>query len=444
MVGKRGYVVLLALVFLSIFFVLVTSAMNYVLQYEKYENFTLASVQALNIAEAGTDQALSQLNLNPSYTGETNTVLNGGTFTTVVTNDPSGSKVITSTGYVPDSTNPAATRIVKITAGVNPTVVSFRYGIQSGNGGFVLNGNSNSWVDGNVFSGGPVVATGQGDLIKGDVISAGATGLINSIHATGTAFAHTIQNSTIEKDAHYQTITSTTVSGSNCPNAHCFPNSTDQNTVALPISDAQISQWESDAAVNVATCTNGSYTISSNVTLGPLKIPCDLNINGTGGGVIVTIAGPVWVQGNISTSQTSIIKMAASLGSQNVAIIADNPTASTTSGTISITQNVSFQGSGSVGSFVFMISQNGDAENGGTHNVDALTMNNGSSALVAYASHGRITLSQSTGVKEVTAYKIVLANSAQVTYDSGLPSTIFESGTGGSWTFTPGSYRVVQ
>jgi hypothetical protein len=71
-------------------------------------------------------------------------------------------------------------------------------------------------------------------------------------------------------------------------------------------------------------------------------------------------------------------------------------------------------------------------------------MSQGASALVAYAAHGLANLSQSVSVKEVTAYKIALSQSANVTYDTGLPSTLFESGPGGSWSFTPGSFAIIK
>ena len=89
-----------------------------------------------------------------------------------------------------------------------------------------------------------------------------------------------------------------------------------------------------------------------------------------------------------------------------------------------------------------MISQNNSAETGGSTN--AISMGQGASALVGYASHGQITLSQSTNVKEITAYKIVLTNTASVTYDTGLSNTLFESGPGGSWVVTPGTYSIVR
>jgi len=64
--------------------------------------------------------------------------------------------------------------------------------------------------------------------------------------------------------------------------------------------------------------------------------------------------------------------------------------------------------------------------------------------LVAYAAHGLIPLANSVSLKEVTAYKIKLQNSAKVTYDTGLPSAVFQSGPGGSWSFVPGTYAITR
>jgi hypothetical protein len=179
------------------------------------------------------------------------------------------------------------------------------------------------------------------------------------------------------------------------------------------------------------TCTNGKYVISESDTIGPIHVPCDLEIKGSSSGITVTITGHIWVEGNIDTSLKSLIRIDPGAAEKNFAIIADDRSDPINSGIIRITQNVSFEGSGTEGSYVFMISQNKSSENGG--NLDALSMSNGSSALVGYASHGQISLAQSTGVKEITAYKIVLKNSAQVTYDTGLPNLLFQAGPGGGY-----------
>ena len=68
---------------------------------------------------------------------------------------------------------------------------SFNYGVQSGIGGVLLENSSS--IIGNVYSNGPVDGAGS-NLIKGDVVSAGPSGLVKDIHATSSVYAHTIQN----------------------------------------------------------------------------------------------------------------------------------------------------------------------------------------------------------------------------------------------------------
>jgi hypothetical protein len=291
-----------------------------------------------------------------------------------------------------------------------------------------------------VFSGGSVIGNNN-NLISGDVVSAGAGGLIKGIHATGNAYAHTIGQAgagnavTIDGDAYYVSKTNTTVSGT------LHPGSPDLSTVPLPISDAKIAEWEATAVAGgtISNCdAQGNYEITSSRSLGSIKIACNLVVKSTS--AVLTVIGPIWVAGNITTQTGPTIKLDASLGSQNVAIIADNPSNTTGSGVITIGQSTIFQGSGAVGSFVFLISQNNSAETGGS-NV-AIDMGQGASALVAYAAHGLLTLSQSVSVKEATGYKIDLSQSANVTYDTGLPSTVFQTGAGGSWAIVPGTYSM--
>ena len=434
---NRGYVLVMALVFLGIFVTASAAYVNSTTGFSRSARYDVESAQALALAEAGMDKAVYELNQNTSYVGETNTSIGAGVFTVNVSNINSTTKQITATGYVPNSSNPTATRIVKANVGINNAVASFYYGVQSGMGGFLLDNTSS--ITGNVYSGGSVIGSSQ-NYIYGDVISAGPTGLVYGIHATSSVYARTIGNAStntiIDKNAYYATtMTNTTVSGTS------YPNSPDQATTSLPISDAQIAEWEALAAAGgTATCTSGSYNISSgNVSLGPIKIPCDLTISNTS---TVTINGHIWVTGNIIIQNSAIVKMAPSLGAESVAIIADNPSNRLTSSTIAVKNTASFQDSGTVGSFVLLVSQNNSAENavGG----EAIELENNVSAMIAYAAPGLIELENSISLKEVTAYKIHLKNSANVKYDTGLANVVFDSGPGASWNFVPGTYAITR
>lgn len=412
---KGGYIMILnTLLFIGIIMIILLGIANVTLSRLSSSKGFVASKQAYIATQSAAQEAMYMLARNININ---NVAVNLYPVSATATITTDGSfKKITSTadafGYV---------RNLQLNM-LRGTGISFHYAIQSGRGGFELRNSSS--VTGNVFSNGTI--TGSGNFIRGEVVSASSTGLINNIHATGTVYSHTIQNSIIDKDAHYVNLTNTTVSGTK------YPNSPDLPEVPLPITDEQIAGWEAIAlGGGTATCTNGSYDITASTTIGPLKIPCNLNIIGTGGGFNVTIKGHIWVEGNITMTNKATIKMDPSLGNQNVAIIADNPAAPNTSGIISIGQNSLFENSGTAGSYVFMISQNKSSESGGS--TDAISLNNGASALVAYAIHGQINLAQSVSVKEVTAYKIILSNSANVTYDTGLPSILFSTGPGGGY-----------
>jgi type II secretory pathway pseudopilin PulG len=166
--NQKGYALLVALVFLAIFSILSSIMIGYSVQYNKTESYAVASSQALNLAEAAIDHAFYQLNQNSSYIGESDIPLGNGTFTISVASIDSNTKSITGSGYVPNSTNPIAYRTIKVNANVGQSVISFRYGIQVGNGGFTMLGGST--LNGSVYSNGNISAT-------------------NGVHITGAAVA---------------------------------------------------------------------------------------------------------------------------------------------------------------------------------------------------------------------------------------------------------------
>lgn len=302
------------------------------------------------------------------------------------------------------------------------TGVSFPYGTEVGNGGLILENNSS--VAGSVYSNGPVIGS-ESNLIKGDVLSAGPQGKIDGVHATSSAYAHTIQNSTIDKDAHYQVLSNTTVLGT------LHPGSPDQSATTLPISDSQVAQWESDAEAGGVISSPCPYEIESDITIGPKKIACDLEVSGS---PTVTLKGALWVTGNILIKNTATIHVDSSLGAKSVPVIADTPSNQTTSSKITLENSVVFQGSGSSTSFVLMLSQNKSAEQGGGEKAIEVK-NSVSGALLVYAGHGEIQLQNNIKVKEVSAYRIRLKNSAEVRYETGLANLIFTAGPGGGYVF---------
>jgi hypothetical protein len=307
---------------------------------------------------------------------------------------------------------------------------SFHYGVQVGDGGVRME--QSSMITGNLYSNGPVESISANE-IKGDVVSAGLTGLVKGVHATGTVYAHNITNSTIDKDAYYQVIDGVTKVGPSeqtCLNPYCHPVSPDQPLIEMPIPDEIIEIWKAGAAQGTLITSPCPYVINNNTTIGPAKLTCDLQIKGLDS-PIITIGGPIWVEGNITIEQKSIIRVAASLGRKSVAIIADKESNRLTSSKIELQNSVVFEGSGLEGSYVLVLSQNNSAENGG--NESAITIaQTVSGDLLMYAGHGKIHLNNLSDLCEVTAYKILMENQANVIYKTGLANLLFESGpTGG-------------
>ncbi|HEY4508826.1 MAG TPA: hypothetical protein VJC13_00915 [Candidatus Paceibacterota bacterium] len=432
MVSKynKGAAMLVAVIFfLFASLTVVLGIINPILKQAAISKSIIYSKESYYLAEGALEDVVYRLKNNKQVSSTEVLSLNGDISTTTVANTVSGKQVVSLATAMGLSRKMQADVVLG-------TGISFHYGIQAGDGGFSLSNSSS--VTGNIYSSGSI--TGSGNLLSGDAVSTGSSGFIQGVHITGSAYAHTLGASgagtTVDGDAYYTTIASNvSVAGTK------YPNSSDQATSSLPISDDQINEWEADALaggiMDSSFCdsynlSSNTCTISSSKSIGPKKIPFNLLIKSSSG--VLTVTGHLWVTGNITAQTGPTIQMASALGSTNVAVIADNPADRSSSGIINIGQSTVFQGSGAVGSFVFMISQNNSAENGGS--TEAISMNQGASALVAYAGHGQVSLSQSVSVKEVTAYKINLSQSANVTYDTGLPSLLFQSGPAGGYDVT--------
>jgi len=314
---------------------------------------------------------------------------------------------------------------------------SFSYAVQTGRGGFFLY--NNSTINGSIYANGPVVGGNSNansyNIIHGGIVSAGPTGSVDHVRSTSTVYSHFIHHATIDGDAHYQSFngasSTVTVAGTR------FPDASDQPTTTFPISDALISQWEENAASGGSvTCTGDTYTISSSVTIGPKKIPCDLVISGNG--TIVTLTGNLLVTGNITMNGTGgsgiQMKVADSVGDKSIAVIADDASDRAESGEVVISGNTNFYGStGNANSYVLVISQNNGEETGESSD-DAIKVVNGAAGnLLIYASHGGIRLQNNVNLRGVTAYKLSLENNTVVNYSIGLAQTLFTSGSGGAW-----------
>lgn len=372
-----------------------------------------SSKKSFLMAESGAEDLAYRIIKGKNY--NTTEILSlDGYFATTTVSGLSGEKEITATGTVSKMIRKSKMKLT------NNDGVSFHYGVQVGEGGLIME--NSSLVQGNVFSNGPIVGQNS-NLVKGDIVSAGPSGSVVGSHATGTIYAHNISNSDIDKDAYYTTISNTTVDGI------MHPNSPDQATSSLPITDAMIEDWKTAASVSVIN-SPCPYEINSNSTIGPVKINCNLKIKNS---PTITIAGPIWVSGNIEIENNPIVKLTSSLGVNSVAIIADNPSNRTTSSKIELENSAQFQNSGTEGSYILFVSQNNSAQNGGSEKA-IRAENNIFGDVLVYAGHGEVHLKDNISLREVSAYKIRLSNSAQVVYKTGLANLLFTSGPSGGYS----------
>lgn len=311
---------------------------------------------------------------------------------------------------------------------------AFNYGLQAGNGGITLSNGSD--IFGNVYSNGIVQGAGSAEVF-GDIVSAGPSGLVADITADGSIFANTIDTIEAGTDAHYNVQI-----GTNAQNPVAgtrYTPATNQVPVDMPISTTTLQEWK-DAVTDYGTvitatnplCSSGTYTIDTSITIGYLKVECNLDIKKTGSGIIVTVDGPIWVEGNISFTQGPTIIADSSLGRLSAQFIADNPGDRINSSRIEVRNSTNFNGSGDSRSYIMLLSMNESSSLGGTVTaIDVLQSANGQ--ILVYAAGGLIEVGNNIDLREVTGYKINVANGSSITYESGLASLVFTSGPGGAY-----------
>lgn len=168
--NQSGQILVLVFISLGVVLFTVLFIVSGVRIYFQNTAYSVDAEKATALAEAGVDKAIASLNkTGGSYNGESETVLGNGSYSVTITSQNPGTKVIESTGYVPDKAGARAKRTVKITA-ANGTGVAFVYGLQVGEGGLEL-GNGNL-VKGSIYSNGNIIS-GNGNTITGDAWVAG-------------------------------------------------------------------------------------------------------------------------------------------------------------------------------------------------------------------------------------------------------------------------------
>ncbi|MFP4539538.1 MAG: hypothetical protein ACLFNN_01215 [Candidatus Paceibacterota bacterium] len=404
--GQAVLIAVLFFVFISLSLILAISAP--VLSHMKASKFLHSSVMAMSAAESGAEDVAYRLMNGFDIEAEETVSLKEGQ-ATVSYSKNDDDIILESKGVVPDDV------IRKIRVGLQPGVgINFAYAIQVGNGGLILENSAS--VKGNVFSIGSV--EGGGNEIDGSVIVADTGNYMRGIEALESAHAFRLEDSHIHSDAYYMEIDNTTVMGD------MNPDTEPAEPVDLPITEETVDGWKEYAEDGDVINCNDTYVIDSEETIGPAHITCDLEIRGN---PTVTLEGHVWVEGDIEFKNSPTIKISDSLGDESVVFLADDPADRIDGSTISLGNNPTFEGAaGSDNSFLFMVSMNEAAAEGGS----APAMTDGQKAsgdVFMYTEKGEISVSNNIDITGLTAYRIRAKNSAVVEYQDGLSDTFFSA-----------------
>ena len=425
--SQRGVVgVYLAIIVVIVTLGIVTSIVTVTLGQQRIIRNITQSAQAYYAAEAGAEDALLRLQNSMSFTSSY--VFPVGTTasaSTTISSAIGGVRTITVEG---DENN--RVRKTQIVYQIDSEEISFNFGAQVGDGGIEMNANSK--IIGNVFSNGtiigPIDPVDTATITESAVVARNGSKIDRNMIINKDAQVHTCKDSTIDGNLTYVSGGSTncTVGGS----TNTQPG--EINPANFPLSSALITDWKNDAQAGGVSV--GNMTISSDSTLGPLKIDGDLTIDNS---AILTLNGTLWVTGNLDISNGATIQLDAGYGDLSGLVITD--------GWIHIKNNSIFQGSGQSASFLMLLSTLACTGSGGAgcgHHDGAIDLHNNATGAVFYAENGLIHLHNNVGVKELVAYKIELGNNAVLTYDTGLSSSLFSSGPGGRWAVS--SWKEIQ
>jgi len=398
-IKEKGQVmVTMVIFFISITTIIILGLTNPIISHISMATSISVSKESFYAAEAGIEDVVYRLKMGlPVATSQVLAVGNHSVTTTVV--DESGGKIITSIGEANDYFRKIKTTVI-LGEGV-----SFHYGLQVGTGGIEMSNNSR--VNGNVYSNNKIEGS-NGARITGSAYVSNF-GFIDNVDigtSGGDAYADKVTDSNITGNLYCQT-----GSGNN---KSCDTSLPDPPVQDFPVSDVDIDNWK--AIAEAGGVINGNVSLSSSSSsLGPVKIVGNLTMTNN---YRLTINGTVWVTGKIYTSNGSLIKLSSSYGSGSGILLSDSE--------IKVSNNSVFQGSGTAGSYVMLLS----TYDGG--NI-AIEIDNNAGAVILNAQKGKVKFSNNAGAKSVSAKSVELDNGATIDYDIGLVNVNFTSGPGGGF-----------
>ncbi len=237
--------------------------------------------------------------------------------------------------------------------------------------------------------------------------------------STDMAWSGDVSHVSVTGDLYCQTGVNN-ANGKTCNTSRELP-----GTVSMPVSEANIEQWKSEAVLGGTY--NGNYLVDwDGDVLGPRKITGNLTVNG-GGTLIVT--GTVWVQGNLIVTGGGKVKISPALGANSVILVTDKYA--------QIDGGGQFEGSGTVGSYPVVVSTSvcPNTTPCSTNN-SAISLSGGAGAVVLVAPYGKVNVNGGSGARSVSGDSIYISGGGTVTYETGLANLSFSSGPSGGWSIS--------
>jgi Tfp pilus assembly protein PilX len=399
--------------------IIIASGINIsVLTYNQQKIFQniVKSTQAYYAAEAGLEDALLRIENGMNLSSPYNFNVGTASVTNNISDESANLKIITA-----EADSFGRVRKIKVNYQISTQNVSFYYGAQVGEGGMEMG--NNSLVKGNIYSNGSVFG---GGTIEGTIIVANNGNRIEGLNVGQDAKAHSCDSCEIGNDLTY--VTGGTLSDCNVGGS-ILEQSEEIQSKDLPILESQINEWKQEALTG--GIIEGDYIISGGTTedLGPKKITGQLIIDNL---AILNMTGTIWAVNGIRIDNGATVQMDTfSYGSLSGVLLTD--------GKVKIKPGTTLRGSGQLGSYLLVLSEDSETES----KVDpAIDVDNNADTAIFYATQGLIVLRNNILTKEVTGYKIYLDNNAEILYESGLRDASFSSGPGASWKVT--SWKEIE
>ena len=402
---------LIAVIYASLVFLYATISFSSVLQQSFLSRREFEREQARWIAEAGVQKAIWCLSSDDAaavcggaagadYSGET-LALAGGTAVTTVSGSGTEREIRSTAEY-----HTVARGITTLARNVIETSIALA--VQGGEQGTRI-GNG-AVVSGDIHLNGSL-SCGNTARIEGNVTLA-LGGEMTGCDVTGDVRARTIRDSEVGGNAFYQTISNTDVAGTS------YPNSVDPESTGYPIAQEIIDRWREEAEAGGVITGDMTLSATSSV-IGPVLINGNLVVGGNAG---VTLKGIVYVEGTVTIAIGARITLDPSFLDRSGVIVS--------AGNAHVYNNVVFNGSGTPGSFVLILSLSSSQDRANP----AILLENNAENAVFYARNGLVYLSQNALVNGVIGASLELANNAEAVYRTAMSEATFISDPGYTYT----------